>query len=493
MGKQPKNWGYSTGICGAIASSKHFDSLTMFVITLNALWIGVDIELNTAATWLDADLIFQIADNSFCVFFTFEVLVRFLAMSKKAKCLELSFIFDVALVLLMIVETWVMAIVAAVVSGDGAGQGLRQLSILRLLRLLRLTRMGRLMKMIPELMTLIKGMLSALRSVATTLVFLVSILWIFGIIFVQVYKEEQDNELFEFFGRLGISMVTLFVNGTLLDDLNVVANLLKDDSMILLTVFFIFVLISSMTLLNMLIGVLTQGVSDTASEERERLSVSEATRILQEVFHVVDINGDEKISKEEFESMISDHGHHAVQALTTLGINEDRLLELSRQLFEDEDADIEVMMRASRMTGDPRSLQRQSSFNHTNWVPKDLSFVQFIDELILLKPGNSVSVRDVMGLRRRSSAILRTFEEAMTDFRKELEDVSAKHGQKLEHRARSSKVPESVGTAVEQMVPLGKLSGVPTELLFDELHRRLRTRPQRSWEDMDAMHVESMP
>lgn len=498
---------YKEGLLGRLTKSKYFETLTLAVISLNAVWIGVDLELNEADTWLDASPVFQVADNAFCVFFTFEVVIRFWALRRKLNCFDPSFLFDIVLVVLMVFETWILTVWLAV--HGGKAQNLRQLSILRLLRLLRLTRMGRLMKMVPELMTLMKGLLRAIRSVATTLLFLVASLWIFGIVFAQVYREEDDSDLFQYFSRLGTSMVTLFINGTLLDECNAVAGLLRDDNLLLMVVFFFFVLLSSMTLLNMLIGVLTSVIADTAIAEKERLSVAEATRQLQDVFNIADVNGDQKISKDEFEKILADEDNSVTKALLALGINGDRLRELSRQLFEDEDADPDHKYSRNH----PAALRKStsvSSFAHTNWVPKDLSFPQFIDELILLKPGSSVSVRDVMGLRRHSTRVLRSFEKALSKVREELAHLQPENLPKqLSCRGNSSPIAglsqlpsasarlassrlddwalpattaesEEVGTFAKaiQIAPQNKLSSVPTEMLFEELHWRLRSRKQ---------------
>ena len=59
-------------------------------------------------------------------------------------------------------------------------------SILRLLRLARLTRMARLARAVPELMILVKAMISSTRSVSLTMVLLTAALYIFAVIFAQM-------------------------------------------------------------------------------------------------------------------------------------------------------------------------------------------------------------------------------------------------------------------------------------------------------------------
>merc|ERR1719316_1573194 len=117
----------------------------------------------------------------------------------------------------MIMETWMMPLMM----GDGEGGGAGSLSILRLLRLLRLTRMVRLMRAVPELVTLIKGMAKAARSVASTLLLLIIVLYIFAIIFTGMLGKETAancSQCRPFFAGISKSMITLFLAGTLLDD-----------------------------------------------------------------------------------------------------------------------------------------------------------------------------------------------------------------------------------------------------------------------------------
>jgi len=450
------------GWAARLASNKYFEGMTLAVISFNALWIGVDMELNDASIWTDAKPIFQIMDNFFCVYFTLEVTIRFLAFRDKLFCWrDKSFVFDALLVILMIVETWVLVIIATMGNAGGqGGDGMRQLSILRLLRLLRLTRMARLMRSMPELMTLMKGLIAALRSVATTFLFLIGILWVFGIVFNQQYKEDT-GPLELYFSRLGISMVTLFVNGTLLDEVTAVLVALKDDSTIMTLVFFLFLLLSSITLMNMLIGVLSEVVKNTAENETETMNIANAMETLKQVFRVCDSNSDNKVTAAEFEDMIEDKNSPAVQALLSLGIQEDRLRELSRQLFEDEDAEPPTRDAWESQKGAEAGRQPK-------WTPKDLTFTQFMEELLLLKPGSAVSVRDMTTLRRLSKNVCRSMDSALQQVQKEIRSMTDASLRQVENGMSNA----------PQLASDNKLSVVPTPLLLDEILRRLDSAPK---------------
>merc|ERR1719478_1662254 len=132
---------------------------------------------------------------------------------------------------------------------EGAGPP-SNLSILRLLRLFRLTRMARLMRSVPELLTLIKGMAAATRSVFSTLVLLILLMYVFGIIFTSTFKGSECCD--EFFGSMGTSMLILFVQGTLLDDVTATMRVMLEDSQVMVWIFILYILMASFTVLNML-------------------------------------------------------------------------------------------------------------------------------------------------------------------------------------------------------------------------------------------------
>merc|ERR1719253_2259253 len=109
--------------------------------------------------------------------------------------------------------------------------------------------MARLMRAMPELLTLIKGMVAASRSVGSTLALLIIFLYIFAIVFTQTLREDPDFK--PFYGTLSMSMFTLFMAGTLcdnvidrMDDLRVLAT---GPRQVMLYLFVLFILLSSFT------------------------------------------------------------------------------------------------------------------------------------------------------------------------------------------------------------------------------------------------------
>lgn len=294
-----KDFYKETGIVPEIAKSDWFGNVTLVVIMLNAIWIGIDTDHNKATTLNKADLEFQIAEHLFCTLFTTELLIRFLSFKEKVNCLRDGwFKFDTFLVTSMVIETWILPIIV----GDGDGPGIVPLSMLRLLRLLRLSRMARLARSFPELVTLLRGMFAALRSVGSTIVLLILFMYVFGIVFAQQSKGIETLE--EIFIPLPQAMFTLLVAGTICDDITTVADALKEESPVLCAMFFGFVVVAAFMMLNMLIGILCEVVTAVSEAEKEKAAVSFLKERLLGILKEVDQKDCGRISKDEFESFV---------------------------------------------------------------------------------------------------------------------------------------------------------------------------------------------
>ncbi len=77
------------------------------MVEYHAGYIWVDTDLNKHEVLIDADPVFIASEMTFCSFFTLELTVRFMAFQRKCNALKDSwFAFDLALVFLMVLETW---------------------------------------------------------------------------------------------------------------------------------------------------------------------------------------------------------------------------------------------------------------------------------------------------------------------------------------------------------------------------------------------------
>jgi voltage-gated sodium channel len=282
---------YETGICQGIATNEVFGNITLFVIALNALYIGIDAEHNNASTISKSHLAFQVCEHAFCVFFTFEWLVRLGAFKRKHYSLKDAwFRFDSVLVTQMIVETWIMTYFFG-------GKGLNlPTSLIKMLRLCRIARLGRLMRAFPELVAMVKGLKESARAVCTALLMLLFLIYMYSIVMLVLLRGSNNR----WFGTLFDSMWTLLVDGAFVVNYGAVSrDLWQNQHHFPFVILLSFVLCASLMVLNMLIGVLCDVVTKITNNEKEAEAVSLLKRTISVMLQELDESGDGLISKDE--------------------------------------------------------------------------------------------------------------------------------------------------------------------------------------------------
>jgi len=337
---------------GKLAGSKKFEYTTLSVIVLNAGFIGYDADFS-ARNHKPENLYdcedygpgacyqFIVMENFFAVYFTAEVVIRFFSYRRKCDmCTDAWFLFDSVLVAFMVVETWVLPVV-------GSSGPLAQLSVLRLLRLLRITRMAKLMRFFPELQIIVKGMVAAVRSVVCTAILLILILYVFSILFTSEFHQGDrgDDEVtgaHHLFGSMGKSMRHLFIMGTILDDITLCTNSIRgsNKNVTMLIAFIVFVLMSSFTMLNMLIGILCEVVCATGEGERNKNTEAHVREAITTLFNKMDKDQNGLITREEFMSMKEDK--NVMKALVELEVKAKHFEMYADLMFKPEDGGSEA-------------------------------------------------------------------------------------------------------------------------------------------------------
>eukprot|EP00927_Polykrikos_kofoidii_P073915 TRINITY_DN69930_c0_g1_i1.p1 TRINITY_DN69930_c0_g1~~TRINITY_DN69930_c0_g1_i1.p1 ORF type:complete len:665 (+),score=146.32 TRINITY_DN69930_c0_g1_i1:68-2062(+) len=401
------------GCSQAIARSSIFANAGLLVIMLNALWIGFESEVNDKDNLTQAAWYIQVGEWFFAVFFTGEWLVRFCAFKKKMDGFrDKWFSFDAFLVGLIILETWVMPYVipvpqkaasSDVESNEDESSNLSQISMLRMLRLLRLTRMVRLMRSVPELVTLLRSMTIALRSVLSTLGLLVIFMYIFAIVFRSQLDVSENEYLKARFGRLLGAMWTLLLSGTLLDNISKCSNELLDVNWFLAMLFVVFIMLACFTVLNMLVGLLCEVVDAVAAAEKERIVVAYVKGKLIDVLTALDGDGNGTISRDEFNTLLEIP--EAVNALFELGVDVPNLLSLSDHLFEADEVEEKGPDRRKKdLWSTPQGADQEGDAAADDEDDDDgqvsLTFADFLKRVIRLRSTNQPSVLDMVDLRK---------------------------------------------------------------------------------------------
>jgi hypothetical protein len=369
---------YHDGVTARIATSTYFVVMAVLAIVANALWMCYDLDHNEEDTWLEAELQFAVAEHLFAGIFTVEIAVRFSAFRYKRDCLhDFWFRFDALLVILMLFDTYLLPFLAIGLSTRAGG-------LLRIARLVRLTRLTRLIREVPEVMTLAKGIVAAFRSVFYTLVLLLLILYVFGIIFKsQVQKGTYIYDTY--FSTVVKSMWTLALHGTLLDAVSdVVYDLLEPETgggYLITLAFFVFVLVSSLTVMNMLIGIVCEVISGVKNEEEEQIDNLYLEQNILDILECYDVNDDRVIGRTEFKLWMQNP--EVIDALQFFGTDPKGLLALSDVLFDESE---KVVGKNGRITHVPNKGK--------------LTFDQVLSMVMRLKGGHPSKVADVVELRK---------------------------------------------------------------------------------------------
>mmetsp|Transcript_14044 Transcript_14044/g.31804 ORF Transcript_14044/g.31804 Transcript_14044/m.31804 type:complete len:808 (-) Transcript_14044:48-2471(-) len=416
-----KDYYKDKGVWQAIAKNPRFEVLTLAVIALNSIWIAVDTDLNDADILLNAHPVFQAAEHFFCAFFFFEWSTRYLAFRRKRDCLKDAwFLFDSGLVFMMVSETWIMTCITLVV-GPNSGGGAGNTSVLRIARLLRLTRMARmarLLRAMPELMILIKGMLAASRSVVFTLLLLLILMYVFAIAMTQLLAESDIGA--KSFPTVLASMYTLWLRGTLLDDVNTLQKHLARESVACTVIFFVFVLLAALTVMNMLIGILCEVVSAVAATEKEEMLVAYVNDKLHNIVKLLDQNGDMKISKSEFMQILENP--EACRCLDEIGVDVFGLIDSVDAIFS----------------------------NTKDWHNQDdegeqLDFSKFMEVVLQLRGSNTATVKDVVDLKKFVRDAVHHTNELLRDFQDDMKKYRDALGGKASEKPKRGESTRSVG------------------------------------------------
>lgn len=188
------------GFFARIASHRWFERFSLLLTLSNVIYISFDVEFNYSGLVTRAAPGFIVAENIFCTLFLLELMIRLLAYRRWIMAVkDTAFLFDAILVAMMVVESWVMPLVDLAASGASSdvAETSSFLRIARVMRILRTARIAKLIRHVPELVILLKGMLTACRSVFFTLLLLVLVTYVFSVTITEVSRGTSlEQELF---------------------------------------------------------------------------------------------------------------------------------------------------------------------------------------------------------------------------------------------------------------------------------------------------------
>eukprot|EP00930_Biecheleria_cincta_P029877 TRINITY_DN20733_c0_g1_i1.p1 TRINITY_DN20733_c0_g1~~TRINITY_DN20733_c0_g1_i1.p1 ORF type:complete len:609 (+),score=114.18 TRINITY_DN20733_c0_g1_i1:147-1973(+) len=381
---------WNVGFCQRVARHQLFESVTLFVVALNAIWIWIDTDYNTAEKLIDADAVFIVVENLFCIYFVIELIIRFGAFKKKFNCLKDGwFVFDSFLVFLVIFETWIIGLALSAIINDAKSFGI--FSVFRLFRLLRLARMIRLLRKMPQLLVLVKAMAIAMKSVGWALVLLLAIVYVFAVAFALLLNgnDAQPGEFAYDYRTVPVAIRTLIGKGAFpdqFDDLNGAMNVqgktIPGWGFYLLMVCYL--VVSALGVMNMLIGMLCEAISVISQVENDELLFTNLreslSRIMQET--QADIDGSGCLDKDEF-TRLNEHAKW-IQLMKEVDVDPIALFDLAEFEFESN---------------------------------SELTFADFMTLIMELRGTNQATVKDIVDLRKTLTIQTTRIEQELSDLK----------------------------------------------------------------------------
>jgi len=307
---------YSTeGVFQLLARSNLFQNAVFLLIATNLVYLGIDSRNPDDFIW-QASWHYILLENIFVALFVSELAVRFLALSCKANCLkDMWFVFDLLLVVLMILETWITGVIFAVDADKSLTMPTAPLRIWRFFRFLRVLRLARNQ---PELITIMRGLSYAFKGVMSTVSMIVLVNYATAVLLHTIVKDERtvsDN-----FGTLVECMWTLLMAGTLMDGTRTTLDELRGvgtvNSTIGVVIFMAYVVLTGFMLLNLLIGVLCEVVRTVKQLEENEVGIKLLREAVFKQLKEWDVDASGTISNEELDAVLaSQKARDALQEL----------------------------------------------------------------------------------------------------------------------------------------------------------------------------------
>ena len=293
-----------------------FNMFSASLIIVNAILIGIEIEVGRIDQPTASRLPWYIAQNILTIGFIIELSLRLYSRRKKF-FEELWNVADVVLVLLSMLSTWILPFVYSDVSTNMYVLS----STIRLVRIMTVGRLARVLSGFRELWSVISGFVDAIKTLLWVSIFLVFLLYI-GAVFVTI-EIGQNPDIYEpykfisggwdyqeYFGSVGRSMLTLFQIVTLDDWSNGIARHVMTNQPAMCIFFLLFVLLTSFGLMNIITGIIVERTLTAAKlnqERHQRSQEKERARVLnhlREIFEMADKDGNGSLTIDEFRTAI---------------------------------------------------------------------------------------------------------------------------------------------------------------------------------------------
>jgi len=230
-------------------------------------------------------------------------------------------------------ETWVLWWLVEAFDIQVSNNNIRMFAVLRMLRLVRVLRLIKLFRFLPELLVIVRGIGVAIRAISLVFMLLFVVIYIGAIVF-RVLLEGTcfGNEHFEtVMHAMGTLLLDCALSGTRGGPLMRKAYVEHPIYSVLL---FVFVLLTNVTMMGLLVGLLVQTIKKVAEVEEDEKQSIRNLKSMNDFWKFVenmDSDSDGFITIDEFYNLLS--RREALRLLKKMDVDPESLALLSEFVF----------------------------------------------------------------------------------------------------------------------------------------------------------------
>jgi len=236
---------------------------------------------------------------------------------------------------------------------------------------------------------------------------------------------------------------------------------MKAQEPLLCALFLLFILVGSLTIMNMLVGVLVEVVGVVAATEKEGMAVTAVNYQLREAMDHLGVSHDAKalLSKKQFCDLLA---HQEVAAvLQEVGVDVVGLMDMADVIYEDKAHDMKTF-------ANPNADQIAVNLTPTMSVNAGLSFADFIDVVLNMRGTNPATVKDVEKQARvQKNATKHLLDAMLESIRADLDQMRAEIG-KIQDESGSDTESKEEGGGTGRRTSKQSLTGGLTRCLSEE-------------------------
>ncbi|CAE7460338.1 Scn11a [Symbiodinium natans] len=308
-----------------------FNALILFLIVVNAILLGVEIDVSSQLGEDEIPSWFMVVNTAIVGIFVLEIILKLIAMG----CHDFWRgpqagwnMFDVVIVALSTVEVLIDLFATTVASNLWGADTWSFMRTLRLARALRGLRFFRMIRYFSALRALILSIISTMSSLLWTLVLLFILFYSFSVIIMQMVSDycrylavvsrsdtnatpECPDELHLHWPSVLESMLTLLYCITDGISWEVALNPLRQVSLLAVGVLIFYIIISVFTILNVVTGVFVNTAIERASADKDIASLkalqrrTEQMKELQQAFEEIDEGQTNEVRMQDIEKAAS--------------------------------------------------------------------------------------------------------------------------------------------------------------------------------------------